>query len=56
MRMECRARNWGRAVVVEEARVWLKGREESPVDVEGLDLVTVRATLDQVSICFGGKK
>lgn len=45
VRVECRARNRRRAVVMEEARVRFVARKQGPVDVESLDLVPVCATL-----------
>ena len=49
VRVEGRAGDGGGAVVVEEARVRLKGGEIGTVDVEGLDLVAVCAPVKKVS-------
>ena len=44
VRMQSGACYWGRAGLVQEARVRFKGGEVEAVDVEGLDFVAVCAT------------
>ena len=39
--MEGGARNWGGAVVVEEARVWLERRKIGAVHIKSLDFVAI---------------
>lgn len=41
--MERGARNGRRAIMVKETRVWLEGRQMSSIDVECLNLMSVRA-------------